>query len=323
MSATFTSPQSATQKTGQPWQWSSLIAILLFAAFVGRPCRAADPEFPDELVRFAPYRGNPVFAAAEAGNWDQRIRERGWILKEGDKWRLWYTGYDGTRDGKKMLGLATSADGLQWTRHVANPIYREHWVEDMQIVKHGDAYYMFAEGLNDEAQLLKSGDGVDWKRVGRLDVRQKNGDPISPGPYGTPTALFEDNRWFLFYERGDAGVWLATSKDMQLWRNVQDEPVLKPGPGEYDRDLVALNQVIKHNGTYYAYYHGAARSTGRPTFWSTAVAASDDLIRWKKYPQNPLFPIAENKSSGIVVRDGKRLRLYTMHDKVDVHFGVR
>lgn len=50
------------------------------------------------------------------------------------------------------------------------------------------------------------------------------------------------------------------------------------------------------------------------------MAASDDLIRWKKCPQNPLLPVAENKSSGIVVHDGKRLRLYTMHDKVEVHF---
>ncbi len=320
MQPMFVLSHSASKTTRKPrqgiWPWTALVLI----ALVTVPGQGAEPEFPDELVRFAAYRGNPVFTAAGAGNWDHRIRERGWILKEGDTWRLWYTGYDGTREGAKMLGLATSKDGLHWTRHPANPIYRDHWVEDMQVVKHGDDYFMFAEGLNDEAQLLKSGDGVKWKRIGRLDVRQKNGDPIAAGPYGTPTALFDDNRWFLFYERGDRGIWLATSTDMQVWRNVQDEPVLKPGPGEYDRDLVALNQIVKRDGKFYAYYHGAAKRTGGPTLWATAVAVSNDLLRWTKYPQNPLFPIFENKSSGIVVHDGKRLRLYTMHDKVDVHF---
>ena len=125
-----------------------------------------------------------------------RIRERGWILKDGDTWRLWYTGYDGTRDGKKMLGLATSPDGLRWTRHSANPIYRDRWVEDMQVIKHGDTYYMFSEGNDDQAQLLKSADGLAWERVGQLDVRLKNGEPIPPGPYGTPTAFFENENGF-------------------------------------------------------------------------------------------------------------------------------
>jgi sucrose-6-phosphate hydrolase SacC (GH32 family) len=100
--------------------------------------------------------------------------------------------------------------------------------------------------------------------------------------------------------------------------------VLRPGPENYDRDMVALNQVIKHNGRYYAYYHGSAKPTGgAPTLWSTAIAASDDLIHWQKYSKNPLFPIQQNKSSGIVVFDGRQFRLYTMHDRVDVHLSER
>jgi hypothetical protein len=284
----------------------------------------ADDEFPDVLVKFTAWRENPSFEAAGEGHWDAKIRERGWILKEQDAWRMWYTGYDGTREGKKMLGLATSRDGLHWTRHPGNPIYDGAWVEDMQVVKHGDKYVMFAEGLHDEAQLLESKDGLTWSRIGRLDVRLKNGEPIPAGPYGTPTAFFEDERWFLFYERSDEGVWLATSKDMRVWRNVQDEPVLEPGPGDYDRDWVALNQVIRHQGRFYAYYHGAAKpADGGQTLWSTAVATSDDLIHWKKYSHNPLLPLGQNKSSGIVIHDGARFRLYTMHGKVDAHLNTK
>ena len=116
---------------------------------------------------------------------------------------------------------------------------------------------MFDEGKHDLAQLLKSPDGIRWERVGQLDVRKKNGEPLEPGPYGTPTAWFENGLWHLFYERRDLGIWLATSKDMQVWTNVQDEPVIPLGLGEYDKEQVALNQIIQHNGRYYAYYHGA------------------------------------------------------------------
>ncbi|MCS6850216.1 MAG: hypothetical protein NZ700_03480 [Gemmataceae bacterium] len=273
--------------------------------------------FPGELVRFVPYQANPVFKG-EPGRWDAIIRERGWIMRDDGVWKLWYTGYD-QKDGTRLLGYATSPDGIQWTRHPRNPLVRDHWVEDMMVVKHDGTYYMFAEGARDRAQLLTSPNGIDWTLKGRLDVRLKNGSPIPDGPYGTPTAWREDGRWHLFYERSDLGIWLAASEDLKTWTNVQDEPVLKPGPAEYDRDLIALNQIIKYQGRYYALYHGSARSGPNARLWCTALAVSSDLIHWQKYPGNPLLPIRDNKSSGILVHDGEQFRLYTMHPEVALH----
>jgi hypothetical protein len=181
------------------------------------------------------------------------------------------------------------------------------------VVKDGGRYLMFAEGENDRAQLLASPDGVAWERLGRLDVRLAGGAPIPDGPYSTPTAFRDGTRWPLFYERSDKGVWLATSDDLKVWRNVRDELVLIPGPGAYDREMIALNQVVKYGGRYYAYYHGCATTGPNARKWSVAVAASDDLINWKKYPGNPLLPIAKNRSSGILVNTGSGFRLYTMH----------
>jgi sucrose-6-phosphate hydrolase SacC (GH32 family) len=278
-----------------------------------------DKKFPPELVSFVPHGTKPVFTAGGEGKWDARIRERGWILKEGDVYKMWYTGYTGAKDSVCMLGYATSPDGIHWTRHPNNPIYKEHWVEDMMIVPHDGKYYMFAEGLKDRAQLLVSDDGLKWTRIGQLDIRKKNGDPIADGPFGTPTAWLEKGVWYLFYEREDKGIWLATSKDMKVWQNVQDDPVMLPGPKEFERDAIALNQIIKHKGRYYAYYHGAARKKGTPSTWCTCVATSTDLIHWEKYPGNPLLPLAQNKSSGILVPEGNSFRLYTMHGEVFLH----
>ena len=95
---------------------------------------------------------------------------------------------------------------------------------------------------------------------------------------------------------------------------VQEEPVLKLGPGDYDSEQIALNQVIKYQGRYYAYYHGSGH-TSKPRLWCPAIATSTDLIHWQKYPGNPLRPMKENRSSGIVVPDGDQFRFYTMHDK--------
>src|ERR1700733_15623433 len=85
-------------------------------------------EFPPELTRFEPAPQNPVFTAEGPGHWDVKMRERGWILREGDAWHLFYSGYDGTRAGIKRLGHAPSPDGLHWTRDTRIPLYGEHWV---------------------------------------------------------------------------------------------------------------------------------------------------------------------------------------------------
>ena len=76
-------------------------ACLFVFAFLRFPTALAE-EFPPELTRFAASKANPIFTARGEGYWDTKIRERGWILfdpkaKEQPAWRMWFTGYDGTR----------------------------------------------------------------------------------------------------------------------------------------------------------------------------------------------------------------------------------
>jgi len=274
-------------------------------------------EFPPEMVDFVPYENNPVFAGTGEDTWDKNIRERGYILREGDTYHLWYTGYNRGLSRTLYLGYATSEDGFNWTRYPGNPIFTESWVEDMCVIKHGDTYYMFAEGLNDIAHMMTSKDRIHWKDHGSLDIRYTSGEPLSRGPYGTPTIWIEDEKWFLFYERSDHGIWLATSTDLKVWTNVQDGPVISRGPEHYDKEAVALNQIIKYKGRYYCNYHACANQPWSD--WTTNVAVSNDLVNWKKYPKNPIVR-GGNKSSGILVHDGTQYRLYTMHPNVCVFF---
>lgn len=293
-----------------------LVAVCLLQCKTSKKTNADNAnEFPDELVHFVAYKNNPVFSGTATDTWDSLIRERGYILKEGNNYYLWYTGYKDI-NGIKFLGYATSADGLTWTRYENNPVHSSSWVEDVCVVKSGDTYYMFAEGKGDTAHMLTSTDRIHWTEKGNLDIRKKDGSSISKGSYGTPTVLKENNIWYLFYERDDLGIWLAASKDLKVWTNVQDEPVLTMGPEAYDKYAVAMNQVIKYKGLYYGYCHASAYKDWHE--WSTNVAVSKGLIHWKKYKNNPI--IDNDKSSGILVDDGKGYRLYTMHPEVNVYF---
>ena len=95
---------------------------------------------------------------------------------------------------------------------------------------------------------------------------------------------------------------MATSKDLKIWTNVQDDPVIAMGPEPYDKAAVAVNQIVKRDGFYYAFYHANSQRPWKD--WTTCLARSRDLVHWEKYPGNPI--IGNNCSSAILVRTPAR-----------------
>lgn len=88
-------------------------AIVNCASLSAQQTGVADgEEFPAELVDLVPHSGNPVFAGTGRNTWDRLIRERGYVLREKDKWHLWYTGYNTKRTDKKLLGYVHRSSAL-------------------------------------------------------------------------------------------------------------------------------------------------------------------------------------------------------------------
>lgn len=141
-----------------------LCALLVFAACKSRnktsPKNVKNEEFPSEMVDFVPSKGNPVFKGTGTATWDQKIRERGYILYEDSLYKMWYSGYNPELARQKFMGYATSKDGVTWTKYSDKPIFSDRWAEDMFVVKNEGNYYMYAEGDKDVAHFLVSPDGI-------------------------------------------------------------------------------------------------------------------------------------------------------------------
>jgi predicted GH43/DUF377 family glycosyl hydrolase len=125
-------------------------------------------------------------------------------------YRMWYSG--GEQYEPNAIGYATSTDGLKWTKHEKNPIFRPDpkspWEKDRvtacQVVKRGDWYIMFYIGFRDrdhaQIGLARSKDGVtDWERHAANPIIRPGRDKWDADAVYKPYAIFDGKRWLLWY----------------------------------------------------------------------------------------------------------------------------
>ena len=62
--------------------------------------------------------GNPVLSPTP-GTWDGAYVMHPWVVKDEDKYFMWYSAHPGTN---QQIGLATSSDGIAWEKSSANPV---------------------------------------------------------------------------------------------------------------------------------------------------------------------------------------------------------
>lgn len=144
--------------------------------------------------------------------------------------RMWYSG--GEQYEPNAIGYATSPDGLVWTKHIDNPIFRPDpayaWerqrVTACQVIPDGDGYVMFYIGFRDvdhaQIGLARSRDGItDWQRhpanpILRCGLNQWDHDAVYK-----PYAIYDGSQWLLWYNgrRGSVeqiGLALHEGKDL-------------------------------------------------------------------------------------------------------------
>ncbi len=158
---------------------------------------------------WARYPGNPVLNVGPAGSWDERKISTASVYFDGSSYSMWYTGR-GVREGS--IGLATSPDGIHWTKYPGNPLlvpgpsgsWEQNSVEAPTVVKVDSVFHMFYNGhdpaLNFQIGYATSKDGVNWSKYGGNPVLLKGGatewDGLSLGLAGV---LFRENKFHLWY----------------------------------------------------------------------------------------------------------------------------
>lgn len=76
-------------------------------------------------VTWSRHTQNPVLTVGPSGQWDSALVHEQWVMKQGNEYKMWYSGASCYPNGtiqSYSIGYATSAEGTQWTKYSGNPV---------------------------------------------------------------------------------------------------------------------------------------------------------------------------------------------------------
>lgn len=227
----------------------------------------------------------PVIDVGESGAPDETHVLDPAGVRVGGRIFLYYSAVSPTCS--RSICLATSADGIHFTRHPGNPILIGGGPE---IVHHEGRFYLYywadrpAGGF--ELHLSVSVDG--------LNFTPHPDNPVLPaGQQGawdshtveTPRIFEERGLFYMLYCGSDKHndypfhCGLATSRDLIHWEKYFANPIFERGAaGEWDEGAIWFTTVEKINNRYWLWYEGYGGGTARTVPYGTYLTQGRSQI---------------------------------------------
>jgi len=174
------------------------------------------------------------------------------VLKIGTTYTMWYCGGSVPQD----IGVATSPDGISWTKHIGNPIMNG---AEPSVLFDGSTYKMWYSRSDHTIGYATSADGTTWtvhpSAVLTLDF------PWESTEVRGPSVLFTDSLYVMHYfGRGIPNYYqigYAESTDGITWTKPSPDPILNPGPTDsWDDSGVSHPHTVKIGSTFMTWYSG-------------------------------------------------------------------
>ena len=252
----------------------------------------------------------PIIVPGAPGSFDEFWVAVHSIVKSASTFYAYYNAWNNAQN--KKLGLATSTDGIAWTKYGTPvlPLGAPGAWDDGDIgapcvwIENTTWYMLYcgahAASTNYKIGLATSTDGVTWSKSESNPVFS----PSSPGAWDSGAVLSgtcmlkEGSTYKLYYWGWPSGgfntypywkIGLATSTDRITWTRHPYNPILAGGGADTWNVGVLEPHVLKLGDWYYMWYQGNAIG-GLDDYSAVGVAISPDGVNWTKYPLNPVIP---------------------------------
>jgi predicted GH43/DUF377 family glycosyl hydrolase len=252
------------------------------------------------ITNFTKYSGNPILKVGSSGAWDASSVTYPNIIYNNNEFLMYYTGVNS--GGKWEIGLASSADGIKWTKYSGNPVLKVSssgwdigWIGRPSVVYDGTNYKMWYQGRsgsgNTKIGYATSSNGITWTKY--------PGNPVlvegSPGSWesshpNSPHVHFNGLEYKMWYTGVDSNsvchIGYATSIDGINWQKFENNPVL-PGPSS-NPTIYTLGKsditVYQKQNEYFGWYNNDTGPSAE-IFYAT----SSNGTYWNEYANNPVI----------------------------------
>ncbi len=239
----------------------------------------------------------------QADNWDSTL-ETNEVLKVEDTFYMYYSGYredniDNDYVANYEIGLATSEDGINFTRH-PNSMNEPLLGRDLTDMNTNDRHAMTSPGVqfvNGQFYMTYTGwnvtdnwtgpnagfkllgatsvDGINWTK---LDEPILTPEDIEWSPDINETTLIyseEDGFWYIVFST-DVNIGLARSSNFEGPYDVNPQAIVIPNL-DWASEVTAPDGFIE-NGKFRIWYHGVAAPLYFP--WLVGYAEADYPLEW-------------------------------------------
>jgi len=238
------------------------------------------------------YSNNPVLGEGISGSWDDDGVYSPCVIKDGNTYKMWYTGYSGV-DKLARIGYATSPDGINWIKH-PTPVLGEGssgtWESDgvgaPSVIKDGTTYKMWYEGSDVDwwwrIGYAESFDGINWTKYSNNPVLNEGeeGDWDEWG-LGAPTVVKDATIFHMWYSGIDgnnlARIGYAISQDGYQWTKSSENPVVDKGYGESWNNIDVSHPAVVINDNEHIFelwYRGMNDQLNYGIGYATAASGS-------------------------------------------------
>ena len=203
-----------------------------YAGYDGTNMRIGYATSNDGIV-WNKHAANPVLDLGTSGSLDLVGVSSPTVMLKDNVYHMWYSGYDGTN---MRIGYATSGDGINWNKHIFNPVL------DLGASGSWDAI-----GVSSPTVLLEN-------------------KPLEGDTY---------RMWYTGYDGTNMKIGYATSDDGTRWDKHSSNPMLDLGAnGSWDAIGVSSPTVVLVGSTYRMWYTGYD-GTNMRIGYATSVVPGD------------------------------------------------
>ncbi len=230
----------------------------------------------------------------EAGAWDSTDALNPSVVEANGAFYNFYSGYDGK---VWSTGLATSSDGLHWSRKAKVLAPDPATWEGGYIAANGSALhtsagflYWYQANRSPRIGLARSKDGVTWKKlpspVLELGPRGSWDERATADPY----VVRIGSMYYMYYLGEDRArrqrLGVARSQDGVAWQKSRANPILElGGPGTFDEAGLGEPAMWQSDGSYWMLYTGRDRVENR----RLGLARSRDGVHWSRVSESPVL----------------------------------